>query len=988
MTTQGIDLAPPSIDMIEGISTTGAAPGMVLVFDSNLDLVPGIGGGGGGGDHLPVSVTNQASNPVQFAIGATNQVLSGSFLASNVNHDDLANPNGNSNEQHLTAAQVSALHDAVTISNDTNSALTLGLSGQQISVSIDATKIDHDSLANPNGNSNEQHLTAAQVAALHPAITVTDTSTINLTLGSNQSLSADYIFPGQQIVVAKSAGQFSTIQAAIDSVTNASASNPYVIRIYPGVYTENVVIKDFVSLENGLAGTTTIEGRVSGSISSNATAGIRGFSLDFIPTADGQIGIDLTGGTMYIIDISMTITGAADYAITGMKLTSLVSLTLRSSTVFDRRSGNITKNFTGIDLFGAGTTGALSTSVSARGAYTAGTSCLWQISGTGPVTQNSCVAIFSSTAAFSGEARGVCCETASTATRLVQGTQINLLGISGGTATGFHLNSSSNAATMTYSGCLLSINGFTTENLCDTAVGDTQKIFSLSCNKTLMKAGLGLAVVTPFDETHTGFIQWSSVGTNYFSYNTGTRVFTLNKRLAGEVKSAPVIAPSAQTVTLTNFADNYIYVTSEGVLTRSATGTGLYSDNIVLFELYSDGTNYICKKENHPVSVNEGISTEFHKLIGTLLENNGGGNITLLSGVGRTIKMVGDTVAHDHGLTTTVPDSAGAALSFTSLYTGASGMVIDGTGITAIPSKWQNTATTVANAANNDRIVVRVGLIMDNLNSSSPQYVYSYHNAVYANNSAAASAIATDIAGTATIAAFPSGTTALEILQLGYATIQADGAGGGTLVAVTIAKQVATASKASGGASSAGNTITDISLFDKILSSNETNVQLALNKIDEIPATIRTWTAKQTFDGGAVIKGATSAIGTGYVGEQLVASGNVVQSVSDTLTNTHSVSLTAGIWLVKVAATPTPNPSYAESSYASTFITVGATVGSTIGLDWGIFGTLLADRIGNTTLIQKLVVLGSTTTVKIQSKGRFSAGAITWYESIEAIRIA
>ena len=41
MTAQGIDLAPPNIDMIDGISVEGAAPGMALVFDSNLDLVPG-----------------------------------------------------------------------------------------------------------------------------------------------------------------------------------------------------------------------------------------------------------------------------------------------------------------------------------------------------------------------------------------------------------------------------------------------------------------------------------------------------------------------------------------------------------------------------------------------------------------------------------------------------------------------------------------------------------------------------------------------------------------------------------------------------------------------------------------------------------------------------------------------------------------------------------------------------------------------------------
>lgn len=84
MTTQGIDLAPPSIDTIGGISVAGAVPGNVLVFDSNLNLVPGAGGGGGG-----VS-----------------------------SHNDLTNRNGDSNFLHINLTQLNAISSPATASND------------------------------------------------------------------------------------------------------------------------------------------------------------------------------------------------------------------------------------------------------------------------------------------------------------------------------------------------------------------------------------------------------------------------------------------------------------------------------------------------------------------------------------------------------------------------------------------------------------------------------------------------------------------------------------------------------------------------------------------------------------------------------------------------------------------------------------------------------------------------------------------------------
>ncbi|MEM7114985.1 MAG: hypothetical protein AAF614_21285 [Chloroflexota bacterium] len=65
---------------------------------------------------------------------------------------------------------------------------------------------------------------------------------------------------GNIVVVAKSGGDFTTLSAALASITTASASNPYLIRIAPGVYQEKVNVKDFVDIEGSGQGITILRG--------------------------------------------------------------------------------------------------------------------------------------------------------------------------------------------------------------------------------------------------------------------------------------------------------------------------------------------------------------------------------------------------------------------------------------------------------------------------------------------------------------------------------------------------------------------------------------------------------------------------------------------------------------------------------------------------------------------------------------------------------
>jgi hypothetical protein len=89
------------------------------------------------------------------------------------------------------------------------------------------------------------------------------------------------------IVVAKTGGDFDDPVAAVNSITDASAANPYLIKIYPGVFNvldQTIKLKEYVDVEGSGENTTRIIGSVlignDGIINGASNSEVRNLTLE------------------------------------------------------------------------------------------------------------------------------------------------------------------------------------------------------------------------------------------------------------------------------------------------------------------------------------------------------------------------------------------------------------------------------------------------------------------------------------------------------------------------------------------------------------------------------------------------------------------------------------------------------------------------------------------------------------------------------------
>ena len=110
-----------------------------------------------------------------------------------------------------------------------------------------------------------------------------------------------------EVVVAKSGGDFTTIPAALNSITNASASNPYLIHVAPGIYDESINMKSYVDIEGAGEDATTIT-----YVGSNPSTGSVTGTVNIADHTELRfLTVENTGGNFNAIPIYAACTGLA-----------------------------------------------------------------------------------------------------------------------------------------------------------------------------------------------------------------------------------------------------------------------------------------------------------------------------------------------------------------------------------------------------------------------------------------------------------------------------------------------------------------------------------------------------------------------------------------------------------------------------------------------------------------------------------------------------
>ena len=111
-----------------------------------------------------------------------------------------------------------------------------------------------------------------------------------------QDASAFMPAAGNLIIVAKTGGNFSTITTALNSISGASDTNRYLIYVAPGVYNEQVTMKQYVDIQGSGELTTKITFAGSATDTLGTVIGANDAELRFLT-------VESTGGDVYAISI-------------------------------------------------------------------------------------------------------------------------------------------------------------------------------------------------------------------------------------------------------------------------------------------------------------------------------------------------------------------------------------------------------------------------------------------------------------------------------------------------------------------------------------------------------------------------------------------------------------------------------------------------------------------------------------------------------------
>jgi len=103
---------------------------------------------------------------------------------------------------------------------------------------------------------------------------------LNADLLDGQDASAFAPAPAQVLWVSPSGGQFTSIQAALDEIKDASINKPYLVHVGPGRYFEQVTMKPWVDIEGSGSGVTSIRGFGGSTVEGASNAELRDLTVE------------------------------------------------------------------------------------------------------------------------------------------------------------------------------------------------------------------------------------------------------------------------------------------------------------------------------------------------------------------------------------------------------------------------------------------------------------------------------------------------------------------------------------------------------------------------------------------------------------------------------------------------------------------------------------------------------------------------------------
>lgn len=309
----------------------------------------------------------------------------------------------------------------------------------------------------------------------------------------------------------------------------------------------------------------------------------------------------------------------------------------------------------------------------------------------------------------------------------------------------------------------------------------------------------------------------------------------------------------SKTISLNLWETVFVYIDANWDIQSS---TGFVAEVIMLFEVWRCATwvNIIPVKENHPYSFDSQVSSSWHRVFWVAFTKDSIWALvwervttwTWAVWTDREIKAVWNWTFEDHWLSTTVADSGWLWVSMRFPFVNVWWKWECAWSWTELLMEYNN-AWVNTTLVDWKYWVYKFYATKDNINSSDPVLMALMASESYNNQTAAETAITEDLAWTPNNVNSPTNELkTLELARLGYAIVLQN-ASWWYIISVSTNLEVAWSWNSSSVWWAASSTSVDTTNFTKNLSWTDTNVQIALETLDQLSWWLSDWDSWTTY---------------------------------------------------------------------------------------------------------------------------------------------